>query len=137
MLQHYGWETRYLDLVDDLQTGLWFEFDIEELHQEDDVNPFCDYGYLFVYGVKTPNKVSKGIFEGPHQRLINLREAIGPDALRPHVQSGYLLSDKNLFDSVPQNDKYKDFIKYVLCAFRVKKEILKEHFIRSNDLLTE
>lgn len=60
--------------------------------------------YLFVYGIQTFNKVTKGITDGINQRLVNLSEILTPFNLRPHSQSAYALVDLNLL-------KYRKLIK--------------------------
>ncbi|MHA2031528.1 MAG: FRG domain-containing protein, partial [Candidatus Kariarchaeaceae archaeon] len=74
ILQHYGFQTRYIDLVDDITTALWFASANMKDHRFSS-NPFC---YLFIYGVQYDKKVANGVFDGKNQRVVNLREASVP-----------------------------------------------------------
>lgn len=122
-LQHYGWKTRYIDLVDNLHIGLWFaSIDLKNLQFSNE-----KFGYLFLYYVKADQRISKGVYDGTSQRLVNLREAIAPDAIRPHIQHAWLMTDLKLLEDQPRDKiNIANFNRYVLCVIRIKQSILKE-----------
>ncbi|OLS25146.1 MAG: hypothetical protein HeimC3_15900 [Candidatus Heimdallarchaeota archaeon LC_3] len=120
ILQHYGFYTRYLDLVDDIATALWFaSTDLE--NRSFSVDQYC---YVFVYGVSWDKKISNGVFDGRHQRLVNLREASIPEALRPHAQQAWAMTDLELLTTKTElkTSIYSDFRKYLLCVLQIPME---------------
>ncbi|MFX0123762.1 MAG: FRG domain-containing protein [Candidatus Hodarchaeota archaeon] len=126
VMQHYGYKTRWLDLVDNVPIAVWFASDKDDSKQS--------YGYIFVYGVRVDRKIARGVWEGIYHRLIDLREATGPRALRPHMQHAFSLLDVNLLKLTPDDfskDIFSilaktDYSKYLLCIIKVRNELLKE-----------
>jgi hypothetical protein len=103
ILQHYGINTRWLDLVDNHWIALWFS-----LHRffetKDQLNMHCELrngkendgdGYAYIVLVAAPrlwgNIAKPGIFEDTDSTLIDLRIAAPSLYLRPHSQHAYLL----------------------------------------------
>ncbi|MFX1478029.1 MAG: FRG domain-containing protein [Promethearchaeota archaeon] len=136
ILAHYGWKTRWLDLVDNINIACWFA--CVNLKTQSIMNK--DFGYLFLYGIKANDKIAKGVAQGPNQRLVNLREAFSSKALRPHIQQAFSLCDIRLLEITSQlfiefnevslekrqmfqlvRDIYywSNYEKYILCVIRV------------------
>ncbi|OLS17033.1 MAG: hypothetical protein HeimC3_50070 [Candidatus Heimdallarchaeota archaeon LC_3] len=140
-LAHYGINSRYIDLVDNLQIALWFTY--MSLKEK---RPYTiDSRYLFIYGVIANNKVGKGVFDGKFQRLVNLREATPPSSLRPHIQHAWSLSDLRLlsYENYHKNvnHHYTDrgidlagYHKYVLCVLEIDKSLIEELLTINNKL---
>ncbi|OLS20688.1 MAG: hypothetical protein HeimC3_39540 [Candidatus Heimdallarchaeota archaeon LC_3] len=138
ILQHYGIPTPWIDLVDDLPHAIWFslykqnvkEFpeiksilesqDLFKNPKKRDIKP-----HLYIYGLKTPNTLINGLYEGDEQLLINLRESFEPLAIRPHFQNAYLMTQKNdidYLDSDKHDPEYEsDYNKYVLTVIKIDK----------------
>ena len=79
--QHYGLHTRYIDIVDNIQTALWFAYDWQvksEGNYDDDV------GYVQLLSLPTDDGGS----------LIDLRKKPS-QWLRPHVQQAFVYRAKN------------------------------------------
>jgi hypothetical protein len=100
LLQHYGLNTRWLDLVDNLWVALWFA-----CHWFDGVPGFRHAvrrtlydgldPYVYVISVSLPGQrrqLAPGLVRIPGRgRLIDLREAAPSFYLRPHAQHGLLV----------------------------------------------
>jgi hypothetical protein len=102
LLQHYGIRTRWLDVVDNLWTALWFA-----CHTFDTVGSFghvvrrvpkdagAEDGYTYLLIIVVPGQLRE-IFPGLYlseevARVIDLRKAVPSFYLRPHAQHGWLL----------------------------------------------
>ena len=102
LLQHYGIRTRWLDVVDNLWTALWFACHTFETvgsfghvvrRVPEDASKEAGYTYLVVLVV--PGQLRE-ILPGLHMsdgvaRVIDLRKAVPSFYLRPHAQHGWLL----------------------------------------------
>lgn len=130
ILQHYNFKTRYIDLVDNLPIALYFagkpDSNLEDDHK---------FGYLFIYGIYVNRRISKGIWDGPYQRLVNLAEATNPKALRPHIQYAFSLLEKSVFNLDLKylhlrENIFKltqcDYSKYVLAVLKIKRSKIRE-----------
>lgn len=108
LLQHYGFRTRWLDIVDNIWIALWFAsfrartwgpFD-EFLHferRQPDKEPEADrYAYILLLSV-SHNKARKyqpGLTGNEHSEVLDLRYAIPSYFVRPHSQHGLLIRQK-------------------------------------------
>ncbi|OLS21631.1 MAG: hypothetical protein HeimC3_34790 [Candidatus Heimdallarchaeota archaeon LC_3] len=132
VLQHYNEETRFIDLVDDLRVALWFSFIKPDYNQRinHQINEL-EESHIFLYGISTPDSISRGVLEGSTQRLINLREATPPTALRPHIQQASVLADNYLFSiDEKTNDLLaflSDYRKYILCVISIKTDVIRKY----------
>jgi hypothetical protein len=105
LLQHYGINTRWLDLVDNVWVAIWFGLHEYKSVQSKKVvnqkNPFTrDYvhvikrkdGYMYLLLVHSDATQSKapGYFVGKETKLVDLRIGCPPAFLRPHAQHGLL-----------------------------------------------
>ncbi len=100
LLQHYGLNTRWLDLVDNLWVALWFAchwFDGVDGYHHPVRRTTHDGGddYVYVVSVSLPGdqkQVAPGLVKVPGRgRLIDLRQAVPSYYLRPHAQHGLLV----------------------------------------------
>jgi hypothetical protein len=102
LLQHYGFKTSWIDLVDNIWIALWFAcYDArttgktgQYIHFEQR-NPDSDspqYSHIVVVSVEqsTSSVPSIGYFQGSKTECIDLRIACPSVFLRPHAQHGVL-----------------------------------------------
>ena len=114
MLQHYGVQTRYTDLVDNHWVALWMglyeckkakrigkyfnyskreveTLDIFEgkIHTEDDL-----FQYILLLAVPKPKDLVDGVDVSDDFLLIDLRQALPSVFLRPHSQHGLVIRKK-------------------------------------------
>ncbi|GJI97049.1 hypothetical protein RugamoR57_37670 [Duganella caerulea] len=105
LLQHYGIETTWVDVVDNLWVALWFacykSFSTGEsgkfLHFERRLTSDPDkYAYILLIGADIGQTVKgqPGYFHGPNTELVDLRIAAPSIFLRPHAQHGLLFRKK-------------------------------------------
>jgi len=101
LLQHYGFRTTWIDLVDNVWVALWFAcneakatgpfgqyFHFEErqpVHWKDHV-----YVILVGSGFHEGTPHLPGLFRGPNTELVDLRMGVPSIFLRPHSQHGVL-----------------------------------------------
>lgn len=101
ILQHYGINTRWLDLVDNHWIALWFSLH-RFLETKDGMNIHCearnvddDDGFAYIVLVAAPrlwgNIRMPGIFEDTDATLVDLRICAPSIYLRPHSQHAYLM----------------------------------------------
>lgn len=107
VLQHYGFRTPWLDVVDDLNTAIWFA-----LHQSESVESECVYrpttgafGWVLVIAVP----------HGGHVQ--NLREDHSSMNSRCNVQQGYSLAMQ--YDDADEPRVEQDFISSVVGTVRI------------------
>lgn len=110
LLQHYGFKTQWLDLVDNLWVAIWFS-----LHNFDSFN--CDgmqhvhispqdndtYAYIFLILVDATKEKEglPGVYQGDNTTLVDLRKACPSLFLRPHAQHALMVKktfSKNVFN---------------------------------------
>lgn len=103
LLQHYGFRTRWLDVVDNVWVALWFSCHEQITHssgtfahhtkrsvaQEPEGHAYIDV--LVVRNLQTT--VVHGLLRGDEARVADLRAAVPSVYLRPHAQHGLLVSD--------------------------------------------
>lgn len=100
LLQHYGYKTTWVDLVDNIWVALWFALhqaqstaDGKFLHYDrrQDVTG-DDYGYILLVACDQSNKspLRKGFLKGKNTEVVDLRIAAPSVFLRPHAQHGLL-----------------------------------------------
>lgn len=100
LLQHYGLQTTWLDIVDNIWVALWFAVHRahasgvggQYLHFERR-NPFEDKtGRAFILLVATEAEVTPvpGFYKGPNTETVDLRICAPSIFLRPHSQHGLL-----------------------------------------------
>ena len=104
LAQHYGLKTRFLDVVDNIQTALWFAFDDT---QKD--NPRYDETVGYVHVLAIPEEKFK---------IIDLRTK-SSEWLRPHVQEGFVVRHK-----IPDSER-GSFAKYLVATFIISNENLR------------
>lgn len=101
LLQHYGIQTTWLDIVDNVWVALWFALhrvtvsgpDKQYLHfdaRSTEVDG--EFGYIFLIKAQDSRreKVRKGFFKGGGVEVVDLRVAVPSVFLRPHAQHGLL-----------------------------------------------
>lgn len=115
LLQHYGIEIRWLDLVDNFWIALWFSmheyktatydrvYDFVEQKEPDDS---LSYLILMYSDVVDPVDDVHGLFRGEKTELIDLCVAIPSIFLRPHNQHPMLMKPRNA-NSVEDADLIK------------------------------
>ncbi len=104
ILQHYGLNTRWIDLVDNIWIALWFACNQARVlgnrnqfmhFEKRDPSVPDSYAYILLVGAEATPVVDKpGFFEGSTTELIDLRLAAPSTFLRPHAQHGLLLRTK-------------------------------------------
>lgn len=123
LLQHYGYSTTWIDLVDNLWVALWFAChkarasgsNGEYLHFERRVSTADEeYAYIILVGVDIDKRHSKkpGFFHGDNTELIDLRMAAPSIFLRPHAQHGLLFRCRG--DKIQRPSDYKKQIRGVI-----------------------
>lgn len=134
LLQHYGAETRFLDVVDNHWIALWFAS-----HQYDKsigryVRNENKYSYVIVFALPTTSESSKeenGLFYSDECIAVDLRQACPSTILRPHMQHGMLfaLKDEN-------GDYLEDYAKNVVCVIKIRTDYCID-WLGQTDLLRE
>lgn len=107
VLQHYGFRTPWLDVVDDLHAAVWFA-----LHEGESVGSRCAYrptagAYGWVVVIAVP----------PGGHVQNLREDQSSRNSRCNVQQGYSLAMQ--YDDVSRPRVEQDFISSVVFTVRI------------------
>lgn len=107
VLQHYGFRTPWLDVVDDLHTAIWFA-----LNQRESVGSECTYrsttgAFGWVLVIAMP----------PGGHIQNLREDHSSMNSRCNVQQGYSLAMQ--YDDVDEPHVEQDFITSVVGTVRI------------------
>lgn len=126
MIQQYGGVSRWIDVVDNIWIALWFachrawvSSDIAEtkkakeyvhssmqyVHYERRVPRLekCSsrYAYIVLIGVEENLELkSPGFYKSQRDELLNLRQALPSQFIRPHVQHGWLIRRRNGIDYV-------------------------------------
>jgi len=101
LLQHYGIQTTWLDIVDNIWVALWFALhrasssgpQFQYLHFDTRSSPADgEFGYIVLIRTEDSRieKVKKGISKGGKTEVIDLRIAAPSVFLRPHAQHGLL-----------------------------------------------
>ncbi|WP_217694889.1 hypothetical protein, partial [Deinococcus marmoris] len=104
LLQHYGIQTTWLDLVDNIWIALWFscykavssgkdgKYLNFERRSERKENKTQRYAYIILVAadLSSAKVISPGIWKGINTELIDLRLAAPSIFLRPHAQHGLL-----------------------------------------------
>ena len=105
LLQHYGINTTWMDLVDNVWVALWFACHRamavgkkgEYIHFERRL-PSSDeqYAYLLLIAADINHRAREkpGYYHGDHTELVDLRMAAPSVFLRPHAQHGLLFRRK-------------------------------------------
>lgn len=104
LLQHYGLQTTWLDIVDNIWVALWFACyeakctrDGHFIHfQKRIINDNNKYAYIYLIGADLDyrTKAKPGYWHGPNTELVDLRIAAPSYFLRPHAQHGLLFRCK-------------------------------------------
>jgi FRG domain len=105
ILQHYGIQTSWIDVVDNVWVALWFSVfqafshgkHNELLHFEQrKTNGSEEFGYILLLSASDDRrqKASKGTLRSNSSELIDLRIAAPSIFLRPHAQHGLLFRTK-------------------------------------------
>lgn len=104
LLQHYGFKTPYLDVVDNIWTALWFSLHTascvvagQHEHVDYKINS-APYSYLLLLASDAIKEISPGIYEGNDSELIDLRKALPSIYLRPHMQHAYAIKHRGTDD---------------------------------------
>lgn len=147
ILQHYGFGTRFMDVVDNQWVALWFAS-----HRRMCDNEFCpDYSnckkcyesmrymestaeYSYIYLIGVPDEKGqynqKGIVQSSKHCLVDIRRACPSTILRPHMQHGMVVSfyDDNC------NFK-KSYAEQIIAIIRIKTQTCLE-WLRGDKTLT-
>ncbi|MDR6221303.1 FRG domain-containing protein [Deinococcus soli (ex Cha et al. 2016)] len=104
LLQHYGIQTTWLDLVDNIWIALWFachksvsagkdgkylNFEKRVARREADGDKYV-YIYLISTDLSKAKAIHPGVWKGKKTELVDLRLAAPSIFLRPHAQHGLL-----------------------------------------------
>lgn len=113
VLQHYGEDTRFIDVVDNHWTALWFaSHRCSNGIYEKSTEP---YSYILLLAVDGENQ--KGISISKECISIDIRQACPSTVLRPHMQHGLLCA---------YTDEYGNFLhdyqQYVVAILKIKTE---------------
>ncbi|WP_320174965.1 FRG domain-containing protein [Maridesulfovibrio sp.] len=121
ILQHYGFKTRWIDIVDNIWSSLWFACHKattagkygQYLHFEENDNEYC-FIYLMQFGNEA-RKIGAGhIKTSTGMNVIDLRTAAPSMYLRPHSQHG-LLARASIIDDTTIN-----YQNYIVLTLRIK-----------------
>lgn len=124
LLQHYGINTTWIDVVDNIWVALWFACHralsagkkSEYLHFERRI-PSKEESFAYVLlvaaDVTNRNRDKPGFYFGSNTELVDLRMAAPSVFLRPHAQHGLLLRKKGVPGGGRPLD-YKDQIRGVI-----------------------
>lgn len=140
-LQHYGFNTAWLDVVDNIWVALWFGLYMEEIKNNEKQYKYVkkqngdfQYFYLLASDAKSERKTQNGLYEGNETLLIDLRKACPSQFIRPHSQQGLLIRKKKIQKAIDKN-----MSQYVACIIRLStknvnnwigsSEIMSPHFI--------
>jgi len=126
LLQHYGINTTWVDLVDNVWVALWFACHRalisgkhgQYLHFEKRIPTDTEkYAYILLVSadITTRNRNKPGYYSGPNTELIDLRMAAPSVFLRPHSQHGLLFRKKG----TPGNGRPLDYSDQILGVVRV------------------
>jgi hypothetical protein len=127
ILQHYGIRTRWLDLVDNSWTALWFacqqarstgELD-QYLHFSPSQQEFA-YVILLQGGPERLDPERPGIAVSERATIIDLRRAAPSTYLRPHQQHAMLMC-RNTFESAES----MNMAEFVVGTIRVRTELAR------------
>lgn len=102
LAQHYGLPTRFLDVVDNAQTALWFAYD--KIREDDRYDQAV--GYIHVVAV--PKEYT----------ILDLRNKPS-EWLRPHVQQGFIIKN-----TTPDKE-LGSYSKYLVATFIIARENLR------------
>jgi len=107
LLQHYGAQTRWVDLVDNIWIALWFgaykcrgvrqsNFMSYQRREVTDSSGASEYMYLLftLSDATTEVKGSPGLFKGKSTLLIDLRKSCPSVFQRPHMQHAILIRNR-------------------------------------------
>lgn len=126
LLQHYGINTTWIDLVDNIWVALWFACHRamaagkhkEYLHFEKRIPITTDpYAYVLLVSadIANRNRDKPGYYFGPNTELVDLRMAAPSVFLRPHAQHGLLFRQKG----TPGNGRPLDYAQQIRAIIRV------------------
>lgn len=108
VLQHYGFHTPWLDVLDDMHAAIWFA-----LNSRHDIEGYREYrrskedfGWIIV--LKTPQSSA---------RVQDLRKGHSSRNTRCHVQQGFSIAMQGDLDAVPREEQ--DFECYIIGRLRV------------------
>lgn len=127
LLQHYGIRTRWLDLVDNIWTALWFA--CHTAHPTGNLKEYIhfspsqeEYGYIILMqtGIERPVEDRPGLWRSDSAEIIDLRRAAPSIFLRPHAQHGILIR-RIAYPDVPS----VDLSDLVVGRIRVKSEMAR------------
>lgn len=107
LLQHYGFNTSWIDLVDNVWVALWFACFTAKcadsagryVHYEQRRPSDCEkHAYLLLVAadITPPSRHRPGCFYGANTELVDLRMAAPSIFLRPHAQHGLLFRKKGV-----------------------------------------
>jgi hypothetical protein len=128
ILQHYGIRTRWLDLVDNFWTALWFACQQarstgklgEYLHFSPSSTEFA-YVVLLQGGPERLDPKRPGVAVSDQTTIIDLRRAAPSTFLRPHAQHAMLMC-RNSYDSGPES---MNLAAFVVGIIRVKTALAR------------
>lgn len=123
LLQHYGFRTTWIDLVDNIWVALWFACNTakvsgphgEYVHFEQrKANNWNDFAYILLIGAgaQAAAACKPGFVVGKSTELVDLRTGVPSIFLRPHAQHGVLFRMRG--DSVARPGDYRSQIRGVI-----------------------
>lgn len=112
LLQHYGLQTRWLDVVDNVQTAAWFAYSAGDKQAEVDGKP----GFIALLACPNP--------KGPSDKWKSLDLRTKPsDWLRPHVQQAWSIRHTDPSVALTRQGSFRDL--HVI-TFVVARQLLRQ-----------
>ena len=107
LLQHYGFKTNWLDVVDNVWVALWFashDSSNSYINNQEIINIYkkeTGYAYLFLITSDATQEdlINPGYFIGHKTTVVDLRKALPSTYLRPHAQHALMLRKKDIDSS--------------------------------------
>lgn len=126
IMQHYGFNTRYIDFVDNIWVALMFSvlsFKLSSFRFSDEMICFDSngYGYIYVLSLgRVDEEHGYSVSTSKGFKIIDLRKVLPSLYLRPHAQHG-LLARKSVKDPGSLITTDLDMIGDVVVKIKIKK----------------
>lgn len=150
VLQHYGYKTTCLDLVDNVWVALWFGFYkyvenkgyssgryatyIPRIARDYECyfSGYTHYQYIILFAIDEKLNVRGEIHDKPKKNYaVDLREALPSIFIRPHAQHAWILKSYNTL-----MDERSDFANNVIGILRFKSNDVKK-WLGNSELLSQ
>lgn len=100
LLQHYGFKTQWLDIVDNLWVAIWFSLHdfnsfqcdgMQHVHISERKDDTYAYVFLIATDATCESQAEPGIYKKNGSTLVDLRKFYPSTFLRPHAQHGLMI----------------------------------------------